>query len=765
MANNKIATSLARAMAATHRVSMEASTDAEQGKDAEITDKELDQVNAEASAEVTDPATDETAGATNDDGELPPSDPAAEPTAEEGAATDVAADTTLPPAEDAGSDTEEVPVDQIQTPAEEEAAALSEEDPTAGAEANAEIEAADLGSDPAAAPAATADAPVEGDVTAPAADGADAIAVDAGAEAAVEPAADVAAPAPAEGVESTGTPEAAEGGDVPAVVSESAPDNSEQTTSEPAEGAQKEASEPSQAADASEAVAEVVEVVEAAAEAQSAEDVLKQVAGINEGLKDLQGTAEFINEQGGVTMESMAMLTLAANAFTHHLGREPISFGVTMESFEDATTRKRVSLEELQDLINELDLSEPELERQALQSIDRMVEGLKAAIPSTRQRLLDVLSIASATDDSREGAQVKIGDGIEGALCIDGAFPQDVSNELQQYAALGETILTTYQEAAVRAAKGASMILNNLDFTSLTSFWEKIGKVVDSVTDPRTNISRTQIERQLPGGVCLFGEANMTPEVPNPVLATLFTYNSNYPPLETAVASKGAANAEATGPALSASKIQLIGKAFNELMCSERIDALLEEGSKLWPEAADAVRHLQENLENAPQEIAQTAGIDFSQLTKFVKTNYALATWPLLNYLSNLVITANAFVLYADRSLKAEAPSEVADVSEVLPAESAIAAPAADPVVDGIPPADPAADAAVDPAGAGDLPLPEGGEEAATADASAEGGELPDAPATDAEAGAEPPVADSGDGAEPKKDETKPEDEIPDPTV
>ena len=766
MANNKIATSLARAMAATHRVSMEASTDAEQGKDAEITDKELDQVNAEASAEVTDPATDETAGATNDDGELPPGDPAAEPTAEEGTATDAVADTTQTPADEATGDTEEVPVDQIQTPAEEEAAALSEEDPAAGAEANAEIEAADLGSDPAAAPAATADAPVEGDVTAPAADGADAIAVDAGAEAAVEPAADVAAPAPAEGVESTGAPEAAEGGDVPAVVSESAPDNSEQTTSEPAEGAQKEASEPSQAADASEAVAEVVEVVEAAAEAQSAEDVLKQVAGINEGLKDLQGTAEFINEQGGVTMESMAMLTLAANAFTHHLGREPISFGVTMESFEDATTRKRVSLEELQDLINELDLSEPELERQALQSIDRMVEGLKAAIPSTRQRLLDVLSIASATDDSREGAQVKIGDGIEGALCIDGAFPQDVSNELQQYAALGETILTVYQEAAVRAAKGASMILNNLDFTSLTSFWEKIGKVVDSVTDPRTNISRTQIERQLPGGVCLFGEANMTPEVPNPVLATLFTYNSNYPPLETAVASKGAANAEATGPALSASKIQLIGKAFNELMCSERIDALLEEGSKLWPEAADAVRHLQENLENAPQEIAQTAGIDFSQLVKFVKTNYALATWPLLNYLSNLVITANAFVLYADRSLKAEAPSEVADVSEVLPAESTIAEPAADPVVDGIPPADPVVDAAADPAGAGDLLLPEGGEEAASADASAEGGELPDAPATDAEAGAEPPAADATDGAEPAPGEQKKDDdELPDPTV
>lgn len=776
MANNKIATSLARAMAATHRVSMEASTDAEQGTDAEITDKELDKVNANASAEVTDPAADETAGTTDENGELPPGDPAAEPTAEEGAATDLAADTGLPPADDAAGDTEEVPVGDIQTPAEEEAAALAVEDPEAGAQANAEIEAADLGNDPAtdvtagAEPAATDAAPVDGEMTAPAADGADAIAVDAGAEAAVEPAADVAAAPPAEGVESTGTPEAAaEGGDVPAAVAEGAPDNTEQTTGEAGEGEQKEAAEPSQAADASEAVAEVVEVVEAAAEAQSAEDVLKQVSGINEGLKDLQGTAEFINEQGGVTMESMAMLTLAAGAFTHHLGREPINFGVTMESFTDNTMRLRVNVEELQDLINELDLSEPELERQALQSIDRMVEGLKAAIPSTRQRLLDVLSIASATDDSREGAQVKIGDGIEGALCIDGGFPQDVSNELQQYAALGETILTVYQEAAVRAAKGASMILNNLDFTSLTSFWEKIGKVVDSVTDPRTNISRTQIERQLPGGTCLFGEANMTPEVPNPVLATLFTYNSNYPPLETAVASKGAANAEATGPALSASKIQLIGKAFNDLMCSERIDALLEEGSKLWPEASDAVRHLQENLENAPQEIAQTAGIDFSQLTKFVKTNYALATWPLLNYLSNLVITANAFVLYADRSLKAEAPSDVAEVSDVLPTESTIAEPAADPVVDGVPPADPVVDAPVEGGADGDLPLPEGGDTAAATDApAAEGDELPDAPSD--EVGAEPPAADATDGAEPvpgeqKKDDEENQDEIPDPAV
>lgn len=343
-----------------------------------------------------------------------------------------------------------------------------------------------------------------------------------------------------------------------------------------------------------------------------------------------------------------------------------------------------------------------------------------------------------------------------------------MSNELQQYAALGETILTTYQESAVRAAKGASMILNALDFTSLTSFWEKIGKVVDSVTDPRTNISRTQIERQLPGGVCLFGEANLTPEVPNSVLAALFTYNGNYPPMESAVGIKGAPNAEATGPALSASKIQLIGKAFNDLMCSERIDCLLEEGSKLWPEASDAVRHLQENLENAPQEIAQTAGIDFSQLTKYVKTNYALATWPLLNYLSNLVITANAFVLYADRSLKAEAPSEVADVSEVLPAESAIAEPAADPVVDGILPTDPTADVVADPDAAGDLPLPGGDEGAAPTDTPAEGAdELPSPPEGD-EAGAEPPATDDTDGAEPvagepeKKDE---DEELPVPGV
>ncbi|QVD49183.1 hypothetical protein LUCX_113 [Xanthomonas phage vB_XciM_LucasX] len=650
-----------RSIAAAQRVSMEDATPTVQGQEGELNEAELKEVADKAAAEVA-PAEGEGEAAeaaqdTQVEGQAPTSDDgaASEAVAEDGTAAPTEAELpTLdesaqdPAAEGGEIEASDVPAEDIQTPAEAE---LEEAPPVEG-----ETDpAAELPAEPVAeitdTPPAAETAP-EGEVVDEAA------AIDAGAEAeAVTPEVDPTVPA-----ESSPEATPAETTDAPAA------EVTESPATEPVSET-KEAAAPGPKTDTSEAVQEVVELTEALAEASSAEEVVQQARTLSDDLTDVAQSAEVMNENGGVSLESLTGLRLALRAATRELGREEVSLGVSMESFagRPRDARERVSLEELNDLIAELDHAQPQLERQAIDSLDRLVGALKDALPSALERLKAVVALAAVSSDEREGGAVQVDDGLAKALSGEGGMPEDLANFLQTYAALGNALLTGYADAAYRAAKGASLMTNAVDFSSIEAFWEKVGKVVDGVTDPRTVLSRSQLEATLPGGGQLFALPEGEIEASNPVVKSLFDYTTNYAPLEATVS----ANVEsaATYPALSASKIVLVGKALEDVLCIDTICEKLCEGQKLWPEAQDAIRHLRENLANAPEQIDQSAGANFSQLVKFVEVSYSLATWPLLNYLGNLVLTTNAFVLFAERALKAEPAAAPEPEVAALPVE------------------------------------------------------------------------------------------------
>ena len=707
-------------LAAAQRVSMEAADEAVQGQTGDLNEQELANVAAKAAKKVADDAADKATpapdgGSTTDDAGTASTDtsdstdnadkPAEAstdasstdaPSADDTATTDDTASADAPsgdtPPDTATTDASstdaptdapddntdaDTPASEIETPAEEELDALHAEqaDDTASTD---EAGTTDTDTD-AAAPTSdagvTADAPVDGDETQTEAAGITnddlATAADTGevAAAAVDQAtaaddsaaatADTGEDASAETATTSSTETPTPDGQVDSQTGKDPEDQAEEPKPATAPGAQ---------TDANEAVREVVELTEAVAQASTAEDVVKQARKINDGLSEIAETAEVINENGGVTMESLATLILAARAQAAPLERGDIGFGVSLESFAGKRRgdRVQVSLEEINDVIAELDESQPHLERQAIESLDRVVEALSDALPSAIDRLKSVVSQAQATADTNEGAPVKVGDGLAAALCIDGAFPTDLANELQTYSLLGKCLLGTYSETAFRTAQSASMLVNAVDFSSTSAFWEKVGAVVDGATDPRCTLTATQLEATLPGGASLFGEAQPELESPNPVLKSLIAFNNNYAPLEATVAGKCENDAEATAPALSASKIVLVAKALQDTLCCDKICEVLAAGQKLWPEAQDSIRMLRENLSNAPREIDQNIGADFSQLVKYVETSYSLATWPLVNYLTNAVLTVNAFVLFAERSLKAkvEEPPAVGETSD-----------------------------------------------------------------------------------------------------
>lgn len=677
-----------RRLAAAQLVSTEAAEEAVQGQDGELNQDELAKVAASAAEQVKDvadkAAADATAGEAGDAAET--GDTAADgldaevpPTGDEAAADD-----SIP--------ADEVPTSDIETPAEQDLAAETGE---AADDATASDEAPPAeGGETAEVPAADGDAlpeiPAEGEGTADLPAGDDAAALDTaegGEVAAEEPALDPAADPGEAAVDATADAAAA-------VVEEAAPVEAEAAAAaEPAAEEQAPAQAPGPQTDTSETVQEVVELTEALAEAQSAEEVVKQVSEASDGVSEVAEVATAINETGGASLESLGLLTLALRPYTKLLQRPDLNLGLGLESFKTRDERYQLSLEEIHDLIQELDMAAPQLERQRIESLDRVVEALKTALPTAADRLRAVISQASNAGVEVTGGQVDISDGLGVALGVDGSFPADLAGELQGVALLGKCLLGPYSETAVRSAKAASLINNAVDFSSTSAFWEKIGKVIGDIVDPRVNLTRTQLDSCLPGGIRLFGEPGQEVDAPNPVVKQLFAYTGSYAPLEAAVATKGAGGA-GTAEALTAAKIVLVGNALSEVVRSDAICERLCEGQKLWPEAADAVRHLRENLGAAPQQIDYEAGADFSQLIKFVEISYSLATWPLVNYLSSLVLTVNAFVLFAERSLKAE-PAPAAE-------------PAVAPVVEEAPVVDETA--AVEPAAAEEIPADTGEE-------------------------------------------------------
>jgi hypothetical protein len=145
-----------------------------------------------------------------------------------------------------------------------------------------------------------------------------------------------------------------------------------------------------------------------------------------------------------------------------------------------------------------------------------------------------------------------------------------------------------------------------------------------------------------------------------------------------------------------------------------------------------AVSSLKSRFAEASPEVKMALADQFGLVTKYLDTVYLLSDWPVLNYLSNLVFTTNAFVLYAERSL---ALPEGAVADEPAPSE-----PAAMPA-EGQSTPDAVVDAAgIDPAAA---PAPETGE-TGTADQSVAGEPVAVEPAASADPNANPEDAAAG---------------------
>lgn len=437
------------------------------------------------------------------------------------------------------------------------------------------------------------------------------------------------------------------------------------------------------AAQDSEAAMNVANLLESVASSRNAHDVVEKARQTSDALTDLGDTVSAINDGGGVSMETYAVLIHAVGHYENMLGRSLLN-NVSLESF--ASKPRTVNLESIADAIRDLEGNLPAMERQAVESLDRIRDGVLDALPQIRARLLDVISQATLINTAG-GHDLQLEAGLASALSIDGAVPENVGEALIAYGDLGSRILGRYSETAFRSAREASMLNNAVDFSSLSAFWERMGPKIMAVRDPRHELTTDHLVKSLPGGARLFDNspALSAPEGSDAVAAVVRFVTENVP-MEASV--QIASETTGATKALSCSMIVHIAQRLLEVLDECKIKAVFAEGAKLWPEAQDSVRFLRETFRDGPDDIVNDPSGHLHQVIKFVETAYSLTTWPIVNYLANAVITANAFVTLATESMKPqEAPvadpgviQEDAVVDEAPPVEAPVVeAPAEEP--------------------------------------------------------------------------------------
>jgi len=417
---------------------------------------------------------------------------------------------------------------------------------------------------------------------------------------------------------------------------------------EQAEPAQQAAEAPSASQD-SEAALNVADVLEAVASARNAQEVVEQARETSDSLTDIGETVSAINEKGGASMETYAMLIHAVGHHERVLGRSLLN-SVSLESF--AARPRTVSLESIADAVRELEGNLPVMERQAVESLDRIRDSVLTALPQIRARLHDVISQAGLVNGAG-GHDLQLEGGLAAAMSVDGALPENLNEVLISYTDLGSRILGRYSETAFRSAREASMLNNAVDFSSLSAFWERMGPKVLAIRDPRHELTTDHLVKSLPGGSRLFDN---TPAVSaaegSEALSAVVRFTTENMPMEASVLSTSISGG--VTKALSCSMIVHIAQRLLEVLDECKIKAVFAEGTKLWPEAQDSVRFLRETFRDGPDDVVNDPSGHLHQIIKFVETAYSLTTWPIVNYLANAIITANAFVTLAAESMKPE---------------------------------------------------------------------------------------------------------------
>jgi len=446
----------------------------------------------------------------------------------------------------------------------------------------------------------------------------------------------------------------------------------------------------------------VVELIQAKHDVDQVQDHLDQVQDAQDEVSDLKDAAEVVNANGGISAEAFKFFDLSLQNLYRRLGMRPSVRLPTLESFKEGG-RIQIAIEELDEIADRLTDGADKLKSNGKGALLKLVEALSVSLPESHKKLERLIDRLNRTTDSTEdtsGMEVVFGDGLNVALSVNGEVPECLSTYIGQYVQLGQNLLGDYQRTAMNNALRATGLPDLFTYSDVDAFNNTIEEAVCSMEDPRLHLTAEQKALALPGTEALFrvesasnedtGEAvdvglkegeqaNENTSSVNPKLEWLKNF-SNCCQVNSQIANPcNVEIVEAGQPGygrvpLSNEQILDGSRALNKLFKTIRFEELSERQSALAKDSFETVDQLYARYKSAEEKIRNEINEPFECLVAFVETVFKLAHWPSLNYLTNLVLTTNAFVLYAERSIalpEGKVEAAAAEVSETAETEEA----------------------------------------------------------------------------------------------
>jgi hypothetical protein len=410
-----------------------------------------------------------------------------------------------------------------------------------------------------------------------------------------------------------------------------------------------------EASDIHEAMEQAAELTSAAAASRAIRAAEHDAGMIQFNLESFYSTLATLNENGGITAPQFQITQIGLDNISRRLDLDPIDLGVTLESFDEANPKHQVKLEGMEQVISLLDGNHADLALDEMDANDDSCEVLKSALPNCAQRLVSIVNRAEAGGVNNDNDSIPA-DGIVEFLMDGDVFCDDFADYINKYISLGRKILGPFSVSAKEAVAKAAAF-RDVSFDDVDSFSQTSMGAFTGLVDPRHCLDDVDYETCLPGNGPLFATDDEAYGDSDGAYDTMCRFaNVSAPCDPNDFTQEG--DVQDTLPTLSAEEISAIGRGLHALIL-EADPAQFQEDVAASAECIDAtiatyVQAYDEAPESTMAETSHEAGA-ISDCLHAVRT---MAVVTPIYFMTNLVQTVNAFLVYAERSLSgSESPS------------------------------------------------------------------------------------------------------------
>ncbi len=404
-----------------------------------------------------------------------------------------------------------------------------------------------------------------------------------------------------------------------------------------------------------ERVRDTAEVLYASGRAASLYEDAQSAARDVDELTALRDVVEAVNSNEGWTDATLSVIETQQAAIRNRLNIAPFLHMRTKGS-KLSHSGVRVSTEDMGQIINTINTSAVDLEERSISALTNLLTALSDTVPKAYARLSEIQQRAADQSDRDSISPVTLDPRVEQRLKLGDRLPDNLSNYINSYCKYGATLLTKYAEVSFKSVMQSTTFQNGIDGASYQGFWETVESKLKNIRDPRSELTDEQLRMTLPGGRTLFHDAVENEYRGNAptVRDRLRQFIQSYRPVSLSEFAEEPGDCEASQlPALRASVIRDCASYLMDLSKDINIRAVVETCRSAWVDSSRTIRVLRESLRTSDSTLLQTLDGDERLVSGYLETHFMLSAWPLLNYLTSVTLFVNAFVDYADASLRA----------------------------------------------------------------------------------------------------------------